>query len=499
MTLTALNGEDDVSLVQSIQLHYARSFAADNDVLQAQALAGNQIHATGFSNPRVRVFDVTNPLAAQQLQGAVRLENGSYVVDFGVPGAANSNQTRDLLVIADDQIEAPASFAFHARGGLAAHLSPAAIVMITHADFVQSLAPLVAHRQQQGYSVKVVTTDEIFDAFSFGERTPYAVRDFLKLISARNQTKPQFVLLVGDASVDPRNYLGFGNFDFVPTRIVDTMELKTASDDWFTDFNQTGYGTIPIGRLPVRTAEEADTVVSKILGYESGRSSGGWNSQALVVSDQNLGADFSATANKIAATLKSSFAVSQLSSGDADPQLIKQQLLASMNQGAAIVNFTGHGAVEQWSFSDLFDNDDAAALQNGGRLPVFFIMNCLNGFFQDVYTQSLAESLLLNPNGGAVAVWASSGFTDAPPQAGQDLSLAKLLSSNPRVPLGQIVLQAKSQTSDRDVRRTWILFGDPAMRIQIVPLPSSKLRNLPEKREPAASGSGVQKGKLDRQ
>jgi hypothetical protein len=34
------------------------------------------------------------------------------------------------------------------------------------------------------------------------------------------------------------------------------------------------------------------------------------------------------------------------------------------------------------------------------------------------------------------------------------------------MPLGQIILNAKSTTIDRDVRRTWILFGDPAMRIQ---------------------------------
>ena len=35
-------------------------------------------------------------------------------------------------------------------------------------------------------------------------------------------------------------------------------------------------------------------------------------------------------------------------------------------------------------------------------------MNCLNGFFHDLYTTSLAESLITAPQGGAVAVWASS-------------------------------------------------------------------------------------------
>jgi hypothetical protein len=338
--------------------------------------------------------------------------------------------------------------------------------MIAHPDFVQSLAPLVQLREQQGYSVRVVTTDQIFDAFNFGERSPYAIREFLRQTATFRQTRPQFLLLVGDASLDPRNYLGFGNFDFVPTRLIDTQQLKTASDDWFTDFNQSGFATIPTGRLPVRSHADADLVISKIINYESGRNTGSWNSQALVVADQDLGANFSATANSVSKSLTQSFSVNKLIAGNSDPQSVKQQIIAGINAGQSVVNFTGHGSVEQWSFSDLLDNNDATALQNGGKLPVFFIMNCLNGFFQDVYTQSLAESLLLAPNGGAVAVWASSGFTDAPPQAGQDIALAQLLASSPRIPLGQIVLNAKSSTVDRDVRRTWILFGDPAMRIQ---------------------------------
>ena len=38
---------------------------------------------------------------------------------------------------------------------------------------------------------------------------------------------------LGDASIDPRNYLGMGAYDLVPTKLVATTGLKTASDDWF--------------------------------------------------------------------------------------------------------------------------------------------------------------------------------------------------------------------------------------------------------------------------
>jgi hypothetical protein len=138
-----------------------------------------------------------------------------------------------------------------------------------------------------------------------------------------------------------------------------------------------------------------------------------------------------------------------------------------------LVNYTGHGAEQQWSFSDLLDNTSAATLSNGGRLPVFLLMDCLNGFFHDVYAESLSTALLLAPNGGAVAVWASSGFTTAPPQAAMDQALLRTLAANPSQPLGRSILTSKLKITDPDVRRTWILFGDPAMRVAFPTAPST--------------------------
>jgi hypothetical protein len=266
--------------------------------------------------------------------------------------------------------------------------------------------------------------------------------------------------------------------------MIDTVALKTASDDWFTDFNQSGYATIATGRLPVRTTADADLVISKIVGYERGIGAGSWNRQALIVADQNVGANFSNPANGIANLFAKSLVITKVIGDQLDPQTAKQQILDSINSGQALVNYLGHGSVEQWSFSNLLDNSDAAALQNGSRLPVFFIMDCLNGFFQDVYTQSLAESLMLSPNGGAVAVWASSGFTDAGPQASMDLSLTSLLVSNPSMPLGKAILGAKSTIADPDVRRTWVLFGDPAMRIHFALSPHPPGIHLPAGEDP---------------
>ena len=321
--------------------------------------------------------------------------------------------------------------------------------------------------ESRGTSVDTVSVDDIYDAFNFGEKSPFALQNYLKLASTSWRNKPQGVLLVGDASFDPRDYLGFGQTDFVPTRMIETAAFKTASDDWLTDFNQTGFGTIPIGRLPVSSVAEANLVVSKIAGYDKGTGLGAWNQQALVVADQNISANFTATANAVSLLFPAGVNVTKILADGQDPSVVQPQILAALNSGSLIVDYIGHGSEQQWSFADLLDDTSAAALANGNHLPVYVLMDCLNGFFQDVYASSLSTTLMLAPNGGAVAVWASSGFTDAGPQATMNQSLITEWKSNPSMPIGQATLTAKLNITDPDVRRTWNLFGDPLMSLQV--------------------------------
>jgi uncharacterized repeat protein (TIGR01451 family) len=472
VTLTALQGDNDVSVVQSIALHYPHTYEADGNWLKATAAGGSTLHVSGFSNAQIKVLDITNPLAIEQLSGIVGQESASFGITLGLPSGAG--QERTLLVFSADQISAPSALAFHKPAALAARGQGSHMVIITHPDFEAALGPLVRMHESRGQSVEVVTIDEVFDAFNYGERSPFAIRAFLQNAESVWSRKPQYLLLVGDASLDPRNYLGLGDFDFVPTRIIETAAFKTATDDWFSDFKQNGFETIATGRLPVRTASDAALVVSKIVNYEKGLAGGGYaNQQALLVADQNIGADFT-TATKFAATdLPSSLQPTEILADGLDPNVATQQIFAALNNGPLLVNYSGHGSVEQWSFADFLDDTSAGTLTNGNQLSVYLLMDCLNGFFHDVYSTSLAESLLLAPNGGAVAVWASSGFTNQPPQASMNQALLQLLKTNPSMPIAAAIVQAKTGIKDNDVRRTWIFFGDPAMTLQLSPTPST--------------------------
>jgi hypothetical protein len=136
-----------------------------------------------------------------------------------------------------------------------------------------------------------------------------------------------------------------------------------------------------------------------------------------------------------------------------------------MNQSPLLVNFMGHGSLEVWR-GDLLTTDDAENLINGLQLPLFVNMTCLNGFFQAPYADSMAEALLKAQGGGGIAIWASSGLTEPDKQKVMNKELIRLLFGRESLTLGEATARAKAAISDQDIRRTWILFGDPTTRLK---------------------------------
>jgi hypothetical protein len=311
--------------------------------------------------------------------------------------------------------------------------------------------------------VAVVTTEDVYDEFSYGVPSRQAIRDFFAWTRSNWDTAPDYALLVGDASSDPRNYLGTNRPDYVPTMMVDTRRLETASDDALVDFNNDGIADIALGRLPVQTVGQAQKVIGKITGYVPGPSGTG----ALLVSDHFEDYDFEAANNNIRALLPSGMPVTTVNRRDNSAEQVRSEIVAGINQGPQLINYAGHGSVEVWTGAGILRSMDKSSLTNGNKLPVVVTMTCLNGFFQDVFTESLAEAFIRAEGGGAVAVWASSGLTEPDRQALMDQQLIRLLFTTEQSPaLGDAVRAAKEATTNMDVRRTWILFGDPTMHIR---------------------------------
>jgi hypothetical protein len=219
----------------------------------------------------------------------------------------------------------------------------------------------------------------------------------------------------------------------------------------------------PHRRVTGAYCAEAGALVSKIVNYDQSGAAG-WKNLVLLVADQNDSADnFSGHAAAVKALLLGNLTVSEISQSSPSANA---DLLNSLNvQGAAMVNYIGHGSEEVWA-GGLFNSADANGLTNGSMTPFVVSMTCLNGYFQDVYGTALAKALIEAPAGGAFAVWASSGLTDSGSQAVMNQALIKALFGTEPMTLGEAAATAKTAVSDLDVRRTWILFGDPATRLQ---------------------------------
>jgi hypothetical protein len=425
------------------------------------AVAGYQaVTVGGFTSAAIHAMDVTDPLKVREVMGTIAAEEGGYAITVAAPESG----TRDLLVYEEGQVRA-AEVTSNYPSVWNWKTSGSDVVIIAHGDFIVKLWALKLQQEAEGHRVALANVEDIYDEFSYGEKSPYALKDFLEKAWADWSMKPRYLVLAGDASFDPRNYLGLGDFDYVPTKLIDTALMETASDDWYGDFDGDGIAEIAVGRLPVRTTEEAGRQVEKILGYRQGiGQAGSWADEVVLVADSNDGFDFEGASEELAAEVRGTMAVSRIYRGQMDDASARAQVWGSLNAGALLVNYLGHGSVEVWR-GDLLTSAGAAGLMNGTKLPFVIAMNCLNGYFDDIYTESLAESLMKAPNGGAIGVWASSGLTDAVYQKPMNLEIFRQLFGYDQT-LGEAILKAKASTSDPDVRRTWILFGDPAMKLR---------------------------------
>ncbi len=460
--LRALNGEDDFSLIEYLRVSYWRTPDADNDLLPI-SVAGNQtISIGGFTTPAIRIVDITDPAHLKEMTGTIAPYDGWYSITIAIKGSGVHN----LLAFANAAIQEPAAVKPNSRSTWSQETEGFSVVIISHVDFIPSLRSLRVQLIAEGYSVALIDVEDLYDEFSLGQKSPYAIKDFLAGASSNWRKKPSFLILVGDASFDPRNLLGLGDFDYMPTKFIDTQVLETASDDWFADFNDDGIPEMAVGRISVRTPAEAAAQVAKIIAYKqaaSAGSSGAWADKVVLVADRNDGFDFEAASNLLSDQVPNGLSVSKIYRGQMSDTSARNQILQTLNAGALVVNYLGHGSVELWR-GNVLTSEDPAGLTNGAKLPLLISMDCLNGYFSDIYTESLAEALMKAPNGGAVGVWTASGLTDPLVQVVMNREFAvQLLQYSQTV--GEAVIKAKAAANDPDVRKTWIFFGDPTIRL----------------------------------
>ena len=454
----AQGGGSDVSLVDYARISYWHKFVADDNRLQLTVNGGQQTTISGFTNSAIRVFDVTNSFAAEELVARVEPNESVFSATF----TSTRSGERKLLAVTDAGAEAPGGISANRASSWRTSSHAADLVIITGRDFFPAFESLAQFRARQGIKSVVIDIDDIYDEFNFGNKSPQAVKDFLQYARTNWKRGPGFVILGADSSYDPKNYLGFGDWDFAPSKLIDTALMKTASDDWFVDFDNDGLPELAVGRLPARSLGEAAAMVAKIIDYEHSPSS----KEILLVADVSDTYDFAQANASLKNLIPPNLRVNRIDRGSCDPATVRSLVLDAINRGHKVVSYAGHGSVTSWR-GGLLTSEDARLMENLHRPSFFTLMTCLNGYGLDPSVDSLAEALI-KAEGGAIAVWSSSGMTHPEEQAAMNRALYGLLfSENARQrTIGEIVVRAKEATSNSDIRRTWILIGDPTLKLR---------------------------------
>jgi hypothetical protein len=441
----------------SLKIDYAREYLAEGKQLSFFVPNYKLVYAKGFTAPNIRVFDTTNaetPILIRNL--TIEPDNGGYRV------VLPSNRSRVLFAVEDSAIVAPDSVKPNAPSTLSTAAHNADLIIVTYKDWTSQATAWANYRRAQGLAVEVVNVEDIFDEFSYGITDPDSIRSFLQYAKNNWQTAPNYVLLIGDATYDPKNYLGNGNNNFVPTRLVDTIYTETGSDETLADFNDDGLAELAIGRIPARDAATVSLALSKLTSFEQSVGQG-LNRGVLFVSDLPDGYDFQALSNRLGDQLPASIPRTMINRGQANANSL---LMTELNAGRFLVNYSGHGSTAAWATNAFFSGTQASELTNANKLSIFTMLTCLNGYFVS-QSDSLSEFLLKNPNGGAVATWASTGLTYSGAQELMATRFYNQIAAGNITRIGDLIKDAKQTVNfGRDVRLSWVLLGDPMMKVK---------------------------------
>ena len=508
-------GDVDSVVVDFVEVGYRRRFTAGGGgVVFATPDANQTFDVDGFTTQPVAWYDVsqvdpsTGHPVARRLSGAsVSGVSGAFRTRFelaaeGLP----ASQPRQVVVAAPEAVNAPAAVRRVQQEPLCDPSIGADLIVIGHPDLIDlttdpALQDYLQYRQLQGLRTRVVNVLDVFDQFSGGLPDVRAIRDFLACAySTWVAPPPSFVMFLGDGTSDYKNQRSSAAWrNQIPApihTIEDAVFGYYSADTWYATFRGADFvPDILYGRISAGTLPEAENALRKILRYEQPPQPGDWRARGLFVAgdgnDVTQDEFFAKENDAAAAGFVAPFSAQKLYYGDplsyngTKTSEFRTDLQAALNQGAAVVNYVGHGNFTIWDGDQIFKNSDVADLTNTDRLPVFFNSTCLMGGYHLDTLEALGEVLIEStPDTGGIAVFAPSGLS----YLNIDAQVIDILYSGMMGPqrlrtLGEITTAVRvalaQQGSVVDMQNLTLL-GDPLLHLTLpAPKPASGLGATP--------------------
>jgi hypothetical protein len=449
----------DLINLEAVTIRYPRSLVARDGALSFRG-SGGRFDVAGLPGPDVVAYrlDAGGPV---RLTGVTTAPGGGGWT-ASVPGTGG---TAEYLVAAAGSLLYPG--VSQARSVADITHGRAEYLVISHPTFLGSLDRLVQMHQAEGWKVKVVDVRDVYDQFAGGAVGPEAIRAYIAHAVASMHT--EMVLLVGGDTYDYRGYLGNGSVSFIPTPYAATGPIIrfAPADSMYADLNGDLIPEVAIGRFPVRTVAELQSVIDKTFDYAAKD----YRRTSVFAADLvESAASFSEESEDFALALGDGWDVTRAYMDWSQLFGARGQLIDSINDGVALTSFIGHSGPSAWTFSGLFNSADAAALTNAGRPTVVVQWGCWNTYHVEPAYNTLGHALLLSGDRGAAAVLGSATLLETSSAAALSEKLAPKIGL-PGATLGEAVREAKKELATArpellDVLLGWTLLGDPALVVE---------------------------------
>ncbi len=350
-----------------------------------------------------RLYDVTTASAPQIVASG---NGGGYTLNQAAGAPASRYLLANLAALRQPVIQVHTPTQFSA-------VTAADAIYIGPAKFADELAPLLALRQQQGFTPLFVDVQAIYDVYGYGQVSAVAIRNFLRHQSDWQNTARQIsVVLAGDATYDPFAYAGIANDTLVAAWMdeVDPYAAGVAApfgeaacdaciaqlngDNPVTGDNLSGgrewfAADVWIGRFPVRNEQEIADLVAKLVTYDTLTSdTDNWRMRKVFLADNYIKAldaqqnaqydyagDFAALSDTVAGTLPKGMGIKRIYY---DPAPGRQIAYAGDGQtmipaGNGYYQTVARAAPQSWRVDDVAAANLATiqALSNGAGLVAY--------------------------------------------------------------------------------------------------------------------------------
>jgi hypothetical protein len=375
--------------------------------------------------------------------------------------------------------------------------SPVDYLVITSSALEAQFQVLADWKTQRGVPAVVRTIEWIQANTRHGSDLQETIRNFLQ--EAYTKWGVEYVVLGGDTDVIPARY-GYSAFGPPTEQDIPTdMYFACLDGNWNLDGDALWgeaainamdpgddtdlYAEVYVGRLPVSTSTEAANLIDKIIEYEDPTDTG-YQDDLLMLAEvlfpvgweegDNINQDGAQFSEDILTHVGSCTTVKRLYQNHSDypgsMPLTHANSIAALNEGPGIVNHIGHGFRYNMSVGDKsIVNADAAALTNGDRRFLLYMLNCTATAFD---FPCLAEAYLKSP-GGAVAVLGSSRAAFALPAFNYNQSFFQALYEDSVTAVGRTFVESRLaytpnawyDTSDHYSHFLYNMLADPEMQV----------------------------------